>query len=101
MKVSFAVLGEVKVDDDVHCLNIDTTGEEVGADEIAAYAVAEVVENTVTMGLQHLRVGVETGVTKLGDFLSQKLDSVGAVTEDNGLINLELEKGDKAGCQWS
>jgi hypothetical protein len=92
MEVCFAVLGEVKVNNDVHRLDIDTTGEEVRADEVAADAVAEVVENTVTMGLQHLRVRVETGVAKFGDFLGQKLDSVGAVTEDNGLVDLELER---------
>jgi hypothetical protein len=98
MKVSFAVLGEIKVDDDVYCLNIDTTSKEVGADEITAYAVAEVVENAITMGLQHFSMGVEAGVAQLRDFLGQELDTVGRITKDDRLINLQLKKG-RFGCQ--
>lgn len=94
MEVRFAVLGEVEVDDDVHGLDIDTTREEVGTDEVAAYTVAEVVEDAITMGLEHLCMGVETGVAQFGDFLCQELDSVGAVAEDDGLVDLELRKNE-------
>ena len=60
MKVGLRVLREIEINDDVYCLNIDTTSEEVGADKVTANALAEVVEDSVTVRLEHLRVGVET-----------------------------------------
>ena len=90
MKVSFAIFREIKVDDNVYCLNINTTSKEIGADEVTAHAVAEVVENTITVGLQHFCMGVETRVTQLCYFLSQELDTVGGITKDDRLINLQL-----------
>ena len=53
MKVRLRVLGKVKVDDDIDGLYIDTTSEEVGADEDATDSIAEVAEDTITMGLKH------------------------------------------------
>jgi hypothetical protein len=90
MKVSFAVLREIKVDDNVYCLNIYTTSKEIGADEVAAHAVAEVVENAITVGLQHFCMGVEARISKLCHFLSQELDTVCGITKDDRLINLQL-----------
>jgi hypothetical protein len=69
MEVSLRVLGEVKVDDDVHGLDIDTTREEVRANEIPALAITEFMEDAITMGLEHLCVRVEAGVAQVGDFL--------------------------------
>ena len=69
VKIRFRVLGEIKVDDDVHGLNINTTSEEVGAHEVSTHAVAEVVEDAVTVRLQHFRVRVETRVSEVGDLL--------------------------------
>ena len=60
MEVCFGVLRKVEVDDDIDCLDIDTTGEEVGTDKVAADTLAEVVEDAVAVGLEHLRVRVET-----------------------------------------
>ena len=40
--------------------------------------------------LHHLGVDVEAGVAQLGDLLGQQLNSLGGVTEDNGLIDLQL-----------
>lgn len=77
MQVSFRILGEVEVYDDVDCLNIDTTGEKVRAYKIAANAFAEVVEDAVTVGLQHLRMRIETRITEFSDLLCKKLDTVG------------------------
>jgi len=58
------------------------------ANEVAARAIAEVVEDAIAMSLKHLRMGVETGESKLGDFLGEKFDSVGGIAENNRLINL-------------
>lgn len=44
------------------------------------------------MGLQHLCVDVETGVTKLSDFFGQQFNTVDGVAEDDGLVNLELQE---------
>ena len=51
MQVCLSHLGEVEVDDDVDCLDVDTAGEEVTAHEVAAQAGAEVVEHSVTVSL--------------------------------------------------
>lgn len=59
MEVGFRILGEVKVDDDVYRLDVDTTGEEIGADQIAANTVAEIVEDAVSGLLGHLGMAVE------------------------------------------
>lgn len=97
MKIGFGILGEVKVDDNVNGLDIDTTGKEIRADEIAAHSVTEVMENTVSMRLLHLCMRIEAGIAKFGDLFGQKLDTIGRVTEDDGLVDLELgEKGVEA-----
>ena len=49
MKVGLGVLGEVKVDNNVDCLDIDTTGQKIRADQVAADSVPEIVENAVTV----------------------------------------------------
>ena len=90
MEVCLAVLGEVKVDDDIHGLDIDTAREEVGTYEIAAHPIPEVVEHTVTVRLQHFGMRVEAGVAELGHLFGKQLDAVGRVAENNGLVNLEL-----------
>ena len=51
MQVCLGHLGEVEVDDDVDCLDVDTAGEEVAAHEVAAQAGTEVVEHSVTVSL--------------------------------------------------
>ena len=90
MKVSFAVFWEIKVNDNVYCLNIDTTSKEIRADKVTAHAVTEVVENAITVGLQHFCMRVEARVTQLCHFLSQELDTIGGITKDDRLINLQL-----------
>lgn len=92
MEIGFAVLGEVEVNDNVDGLDIDTSSEEIRADKVTADTVAEIVEDTVTMRLKHLCVRVETGISKFRHFFGQKLDTVGGIAEDDGLIDLELKK---------
>ena len=65
VKISLRVLGEIKVDHDVNRLNIDTTCEQVSAHEAASLTVLKVMVDTVTIALLHLRMNVETRVTKL------------------------------------
>jgi hypothetical protein len=91
MKISFAVLWEVKVDDHVYGLYIDSTGKKIRADEVAAYPIAEIMENTITMGLQHLCVRVEARISELCHLFGQELDTLSRITKDDRLVYLQLE----------
>jgi len=71
VQVSFRVLGEVKVDDYVDCLDVYPPSEEVRADEVSTKALSKVVEDSVPVLLIHLGVDVEAGIAELGDFLGQ------------------------------
>ena len=88
VEVRFRVLGEIKVDDDVDGLDIDTTSEEVRAHEVSTHAVAEVMEDAVTVRLQHFRVRVEARISKFGNLLREQFDPVCRVAEDDRLIDL-------------
>ena len=90
VQVRLRGLGEVEVDDDVDRLDVDPAREQVRGHEVAARAVAEVVEDAVAVALQHARVDVEARVAELGDLLRQELDAVDAVAEDDRLVDLQL-----------
>jgi hypothetical protein len=90
MEISLGILREVKVYYDIDCLDIDTTGEKIRADQVSTDSVSEVVEDTVSAGLCHSSMRVEARVTKFSDFLCQKLNSVGGIAEDDRLVDLKL-----------
>jgi hypothetical protein len=55
------------------------------------------VEHSVTVILKHLGVRVEAGVTQFRDLLGEQFHTIGRITEDDRLIDLQLlaeEKGD-------
>ena len=93
VKISLRVLREIEIDNDVDGLDIDTTGKEVRTDEVAANTVTEVMEYAVTMRLEHLSMRVEARITKLSDFLGEKLDTICRVTENDRLVDLQLRNG--------
>lgn len=76
MQIGLCILGKVKVDDYVDCLDIDTTRQQVRAHQVATDAVSKVVKHTVTMALQHSGVRVEARVAQLCDLFSQQLHAV-------------------------
>jgi len=76
VEVGLGHLGEVEVDDDVDRLDVDTSGEEIAADQVPAEAGPEVVEDSVAVSLGHLGVDVVAGVTQLSDLLGQQLHSL-------------------------
>jgi len=88
VQICLGSLGKVKVDDHIDSLDIDTASQQIRANQVATYTIAEVVEYTVASSLQHPGVRIVAGVTKLGDLLREKLNSVGRVAEDDGLIDL-------------
>jgi len=51
MQISFRHFGKIKVDNNVHSLNVDTTCEQVAADKIPTETLTEVVENTIAIFL--------------------------------------------------
>ena len=59
MEVGLRVLWEIKVDDNIYGLNIDTTCEEIGADEVAADTITEIVKDAVTVRLEHFGMAVK------------------------------------------
>jgi hypothetical protein len=88
VEISFSVLWEIKVDDYVDGLDVYSAGEKIGADEVATDSGAKVVEDSVTVCLEHFCVGIETGVTTFSDSFGEELNSVCRVAEYNGLIDL-------------
>jgi hypothetical protein len=48
------------------------------------------VENAVPVGLQHFRVDEETRVPQLRNLLGQQLHPIDRITEDDGLVDLQL-----------
>lgn len=88
MKVGFRGLGEVKVDDDVDGLDIDTSREEVGADQVPSQTTSEIVEDSVSVFLLHSCVRVEARVANLCDFAREQFNSAGIVAEDDRLVDL-------------
>lgn len=90
VEVGLCILWEIEIDDHVDSLNVNTTGKKIRANEIAAYTVPEIVEHTVTVMLQHLRVRVEAGVAKFGDLFRKQLHSVCGVAKNDGLVDLEF-----------
>lgn len=49
------------------------------------------MENPVSVLLIHLGMNVEAGVAELGDLLGKQFHSLGRVTEDDRLVDLQLE----------
>jgi len=97
VEVSFGHLGEVEVDDDIDSLDVDTSGEQITADEIATETSSEIVEDPVTVSLSHLGVDVIAGISKLSDLLGQQLDPLCGVAENDALVYLKLgEEGVQA-----
>ena len=89
VEIGLGVLGKVKVDHYIHCLDIDSTGEEIRTDKIAIDTVAEVVKYSIPIMLQHLRMGVKAGIAKIDNLLRKKLYAICGVAEYDRLINLK------------
>lgn len=67
MKVRFGGLWEIKVDDNIDGLDIDTSSEEVRADQVSCHSIPEIVEDSVSVSLLHLGVRIETRVSLFSD----------------------------------
>jgi len=90
VQVSFSHFGEIEVNDHVHGLDVDTTSEQIGAHEVTAQPITEIVEDAVSVSLLHSGMNVIAGVAQLSNLLSQKFHALSGVAEDNTLIDLQL-----------
>jgi hypothetical protein len=59
MQVSLGHLWKVEVNHNIHCLDINTSCEQVRADQVTASTVSEVMEDSVTVILTHSGVNVK------------------------------------------
>lgn len=71
VEICLGVFREIEIDDDIDRWNVDTAREQIGADEVSAVAVAELVEHAVPVDLVHLGVDVVARVAEIGDFLGE------------------------------
>jgi hypothetical protein len=71
VQISFSHFGKVEVYDDIDCLDVDSTREEITANKITAQTIAEVVENSVAVRLRHSGVNVITTIAQFRDLFSQ------------------------------
>ena len=71
MQIGFRRLWKVKIDDNINGLNVNTTCEEVGGNEVTSRAIAELVEDAITMRLLHLSVDVKARVAEFGDLFGE------------------------------
>lgn len=90
VEVSFGVLWEVKVNDHVDRLYINSSSKQVRANKIATDAVTKVVKNAVAISLKHAGVAIEAREAKFSDLLGEKLYAVGGAAKDDRLIDLEF-----------
>ena len=65
MQVGFSVVREIKVDDNIHGLNIDATRAQIRRYKASTISIAESVEHFVPIFLQHFGVDVVTRESKL------------------------------------
>lgn len=97
VQIGLRHLGEIKVNNNVHSLYVDTSREEIGADQIPAQSGSEVMENAISVRLLHLGVDVVATVAKLGDLFRQQFDTLCRIAEDDRLVDLQLgEQGIEA-----
>ena len=62
VQIRLSSLGKVEVDDHVDTLDVDASGEEVGAHQVPSSACAELVEHAIAVSLSHLGMNVEARI---------------------------------------
>lgn len=87
VQISLTGLWEIKIDNDVHALNIDSSGKEIRTDQTSTVSITEIVENLVSIVLGHFCMNIVACVSQFDDLLSQQFYSKSRVAENDGLIN--------------
>lgn len=92
VQVGLCHFREIEINNNIHSLYIDTSREEIRADQVPAQPGSEVMENAISMCLLHLGMDVVTAVAKLGNLFRQQFDTLCRIAEDDRLVDLELGK---------
>eukprot|EP01084_Bolivina_argentea_P016196 30324_1 len=85
MQVVLLVGGQIVVDDDVHVVNVDTTGDQVGGDQDTAGAGAEGAHDLLAVATGHIGMHEADGVVVGVEAVSDPVDLAAGVGEDDGL----------------
>lgn len=92
VQVCFGRLWEIEIDNHINGLDINTSGQQIGTDQVSNFSLSEFVKDFVSGLLRHFSVRVITRVAQLGNFFGQQLNTIGRITEYNGLVDLQLRK---------
>ena len=76
VQVVLKVGWQVEIDDEGHLLDVDTAGEEVGGDEHAGGARAELAHDDVALALVHVSVHAGDGEVPLLHLLLEPVDLI-------------------------
>jgi hypothetical protein len=92
MQISFGIARKVEIDDHIDRLDVNAAREQIRTHQIAAIALAEVVEHSIAMLLGHFGMDIIAGIAQLSDLFCQQLYAPSGIAEDDRLINLQLFK---------
>lgn len=90
MEICLGILREIEVDNHVDSLDIDTASEQIRAHQITTDAIAKIVEDPISIVLQHTCVGIEARIAKLCNLLCKQLHTIGGIAENDRLVDLQL-----------
>ena len=79
---------KVEVYNHINCRYVYAASEQIRTHQIPAVPLAEVVENSVPVGLLHLGVDVEAGVPQVRYLTGQQLHAGPGRAEYDALLNL-------------
>lgn len=97
MEIGLSILGKVKIDYNIHRLDVNPSSKEVRANQMTGGTISELMEDSVSISLLHLGMDVKTAETKLCNFFRKKLHTINRVAKNNALVNFKFgEKSVKA-----
>ena len=59
MQIGFGISCKIEIDNDIYCLDIDTSRENVCTDKTSSFTIFEIVINSASVSLLHFGVNVE------------------------------------------
>lgn len=83
--VVLAVGGKIVVDDQGDLLDIDTTGQKIGGDKNTRRSGTELLHDQITLSLVHVTVHGRDGEVTGGEAVSEPVDLLAGVAEDDSL----------------
>lgn len=71
MQISFCHFREIEIDHNIHSLYINTARKQIGADQISAESLTEIVEHPISVRLCHFRMYIVATITQFGNLFGQ------------------------------